>query len=164
MGVQVAVWLTFWSESESLDDLDDTQREDIRNFFVSEFNQARKKVNTYDTYGNKTDSTLDIEQATTSGDFTEINWGIVNNRMLTWAIPKTSKNGTKYICMTQGLRKAIGSYLDYCDDLKSIGELLGWQYQAVQLGDEKRVMKVLKVKFDDFMNFLYPNVNMEVNV
>ena len=164
MGVEVPEWLTFWSESESLDDLDDTQREDIRNFFVSEFNQARKKVNTYDTYGNKTDSTLDIEQATTSGDFTEINWGIVNNRMLTWAIPKTSKNGTKYICMTQGLRKAIGSYLDYCDDLKSIGELLGWQYQAVQLGDEKRVMKVLKVKFDDFMNFLYPNVNMEVNV
>ena len=163
MGVEVPEWLTLWAESESLDDLDDTQREDLRNFFVNEFNQARKKVNTYDNYGNKTNSTLDVEEATTSGDFTDINWSIVNNRMLTWAIPKTSKNGTKYICMTQGLRKAIGNELDFCSDLKSIGELLGWQYQAVQLGDEKRIMKVLKVKFDDFMDFLYPNIDMEVN-
>ena len=161
LGVDVPKWLTQWSESESLDDLDDTQREDIRNFFVSEFNNARKKVNTYDTYGNKTNATLDVEEASTSGDFTDINWSIVNNRMLTWAIPKTSRNGTKYICMTQGLRKAIGEYLAFCDDLKSIGELLGWQYQAVQLGDEKRIMKVLKVKFDDFMDFLYPNVTLE---
>lgn len=163
LNVEVPEWLTLWAESESLDDLDDTQREDLRNFFVNEFNQARKKVNTYDTYGNKTSSTLDIDEATTSMDFIDINWSIVNNRMLTWAIPKTSKNGTKYICMTQGLRKSIGNELDFCSDLKSIGELLGWQYQAVQLGDEKRIMKVLKVKFDDFMDFLYPNIDMEVN-
>ena len=163
VGVEVPEWLTLWSESESLDDLDDSQREDIRNFFVNEFNQARKKVSVYTSEGYASTATLDVEEATTSGDFTEINWSIVNNRMLTWAIPKTSKNGTKYICMTQGLRKAIGSQLDFCSDLKSLGELLGWQYQAVQLGDEKRVMKVLKVKFDDFMSFLYPNIDMEVS-
>lgn len=163
MGVEVPEWLTGWAESESLEDLDDTQREDIRNFFVEEFNNARKKVNTYDSYGNKTSTTLDIEEETTSDDFTDVNWNIVNNRMLTWAIPKTSKNGTKYICMTQGLRKAIGSQLDFCSDLKSLGELLGWQYQAVQLGDEKRVMKVLKVRFNEFMEFLYPNVTLEVS-
>lgn len=162
LDADVPEWLTSWAESESLEDLDDTQREDIRNFFVQEFNNARKKVNTYDTYGNKTSATLDVEEATTSGDFTDVNWSIVNNRMLTWAIPKTSKNGTKYICLTQGLRKAIGETLSFCSDLKSLGELLGWQYQAVQLGDEKRVMKVLKIKFDEFMDFLYPNVTLEV--
>ena len=162
MGVEVPEWLTVWAESESLEDLDDSQREDIRNFFVNEFNQARKKVNTYDNYGNRTSATLDVEEATTSSDFTEVNWSIVNNRMLTWAIPKTSKNGTKYICLTQGLRKVIGETLSFCSDLKSLGELLGWQYQAVQLGDEKRVMKVLKVNFDEFMDFLYPNVTLEV--
>lgn len=162
LGLEVPEWLTFWAESESLEDLDDSQREDIRNFFVNEFNNARKKVNTYDTYGNRTESTLDVEEATTSNDFKSINWSIVNNRMLTWAIPKTSKNGTKYICLTQGLRKALGENLTFCTDLKSLGELLGWQYQAVQLGDEKRVMKVLKVNFDEFMDFLYPNVTLEV--
>ena len=161
IGADVPEWLTLWAESESLDDLDDTQREDIRNFFVNEFNQARKKINTYDTYGNKTNSTLDIEEATTSGDFTDINWNIVNNRMLTWAIPFTSRNGTKYICMTQGLRKAIGSQLDFCSDLKSIGELLGWTYGNTRVSRHKQ-MKVIKVKFDDFMDFLYPNVDFEV--
>ena len=159
MGTDVPEWLTTWEESESIGDLDDTQREDIRNFFVSEFNYARKKVNTYDTYGNKTESTLDIEEASTSGDFEDVNWSIVNNRMLTWAIPFTSRNGTKYICLTQGLRKAIGEKLDFCSSLKDISELLGWDYKNTRFGTDSQ-MKVIKVKFDDFMKFLYPNVSL----
>lgn len=162
LGLEVPEWLTLWAESESLEDLDDSQREDIRNFFVNEFNQARKKVNTYDSYGNRNEATLDIEEATTSADFTEVNWSIVNNRMLTWAIPFTSRNGTKYICLTQGLRKTIGETLSFCSDLKSLGELLGWPYQSVRFGNGNKVMKVLKVNFDEFMDFLYPNVNLEV--
>lgn len=162
LGVEVPEWLTLWAESESLEDLDDTQREDIRNFFVQEFNNARKKIATYDTYGNRTSATLDVEEATTSGDFTDINWSIVNNRMLTWAIPFTSRNNTKYICLTQGLRKSISEKLTFCSDLKSLGELLGWKYQSVRFGNGNKVMKVLKVNFDDFMNFLYPNVDLEV--
>jgi len=164
LGLEVPEWLTFWAESESLEDLDDSQREDIRNFFVNEFNNARKKVNTYDTYGNRTESTLDVEEATTSNDFKGINWSIVNNRMLTWAIPHTSRNGTKYICLTQGLRKSLGENLTFCADLKSLGELLGWNYQSVRFGSGNKVMKVLKINFDEFMEFLYPNVNLEGNM
>ena len=161
LDMEVPEWLTKWVESESLDDLDDTQREDIRNFFVEEFNNARKKIVSYDAYGNKEELTLDIEEASTSDDFVSVNWKIVNERQLTWAIPHTSRNGTKYICLTQGLRKAIGSKLDFCSDLKSMGELLGWSYQSVRLGNGNNVMKVLKVNFDEFMDFLYPNVNLE---
>ena len=159
MGVEVPKWLTLWVESESIGDLDDTQREDIRNFFVSEFNNARKKVNTYDVYGNKTQSTLDTEKATTSEDFIDINWNIVNNRMLTWAIPFTSRNHTKYICLTQGLRKSLGDNLDFCSDLKSIGELLGWDYKNTRFG-KNTTMKVIKIRFDEFMEFLYPNITL----
>lgn len=158
--VEVPEWLTLWAESESLDDLDDTQREDIRTFFVNEFNQARKKIVHYDKWNNKSE-TLDIDEATTSEDFTDVNWSIVNNRMLTWAIPFTSRNGTKYICMTQSLRKAIGEKLDFCSDLKSIGELLGWEYKNTRVSRHKQ-MKVIKVNFDEFMSFLYPNVDFEV--
>ena len=161
LGLEVPEWLTFWAESESLEDLDDSQREDIRNFFVNEFNNARKKVNTYDSYGNRTEATLDVEEATTSNDFTDVNWSIVNNRMLTWAIPYTSRNGTKYICLTQGLRKAIGENLTFCSDLKSLSELLGWTYGNTRVSRHKQ-MKVIKVKFDEFMEFLYPNVDFEV--
>ena len=161
LGMEVPEWLTFWAESESLEDLDDSQREDIRNFFVNEFNNARKKIISYDTYGNREELTLDVDEASTSTDFIGINWSIVNERQLTWAIPHTSRNGTKYICLTQGLRKAIGEKLSFCDDLKSIGELLGWPYQSVRIGKGSNVMKVLKVNLDEFMDFLYPNVNLE---
>lgn len=159
MGTDVPDWLMLWEESESIGDLDDTQREDIRNFFVNEFNQARKKIATYDTYGNRTQSTLDIEEASTSDDFFDVNWSIVNNRLLTWAIPFTSRNGTKYICLTQGLRKSLGEKMDFCSDLKSIGELLGWDYKNTRFGKSK-TMKVIKIKFDEFMEFLYPNISL----
>ena len=161
LGLEVPEWLTQWEESESLDDLDDNQREDIRNFFVSEFNNARKKIVTYDSYGNREEMTLDNDEASTSGDFTTVNWNIVNNRMLTWAIPYNSRNGTRYICLTQGLRKAIGNSLDFCSDLKSLSELLGWKYGNTRVSRHKQ-MKVIKVKFEEFMEFLYPNVDFEV--
>ena len=161
LGMEVPEWLTEWVESESLDDLDDSQREDIRNFFVEEFNNARKKIISYDAYGKKEELTLDIDEASTSLDFVGVNWNIVNERQLTWAIPFTSRNGTKYICLTQGLRKAMGSKLDFCSDLKSIAELLGWKYGNTRVSRYKQ-MKVIKVNFDEFMEFLYPNVDFEV--
>ena len=160
MGAKVPKWLMSWEESESISDLDDTQREDIRNFFVSEFNNARKKVNVYDSYGDRSTVTLDVDEASTSDDFTDVNWNIVNNRMLTWAIPFTSRNNTKYICLTQGLRKSLSDRLDFCSDLKSIAELIGWKYGPVRVGDGK-VMKLVKVNFDEFMSFLYPNIDLE---
>lgn len=160
LGMEVPEWLTKWVESESLDDLDDTQREDIRNFFVEEFNNARKKIISYDNYGNREELTLDMEEASTSVDFVSVNWNVVNERQLTWAIPFTSRNGTKYICLTQGLRKAIGSKLDFCSDLKSIAELLGWKYGNTRISRHKQ-MKVIKVNFDEFMEFLYPNIDFE---
>ena len=163
LGREVPEWLTKWAESESLDDLDDTQREDIRNFFVSEFNNANRNLIKVDEWGNKTTTTLDIEEASESMDFEEVNWSIVNNRKLTWAIPHTSRNGTKYVCLTQGLRKAIGEKLTFCSDLKSLGELLGWEYKNVKFKGGKQ-MKVIKVPFDEFMEFLYPNIELEDNV
>lgn len=160
--IKVPDWLTTWVESESIGDLDDTQREDIRNFFVIQFNIARKKVVTYNEYGNRSDQTLDVDEASTSEDFTDVNWSIVNNRMLPWAIPFTSKRGTKYICLTQGLRKALGDELDFCADLRSIGELLGWNVKPVRLGkNNSDVKKLIKVNFDEFMEFMYPNVDLE---
>lgn len=161
LGMNTPEWLLEWEESENLDDFDDTQREDIRNFFIDAFNQARnKKVNVYDEDGNRKELTLDIDGVSTSEDFSTVNWGIVNNRLLKWALPHISRNDTKYVCLTQSLRKAISEYIDFCSDLKSIGELLGWEYCPVRLKNEK-VMKVVKVKFEDFMEFLYPNIGLE---
>ena len=147
-------WLFTWQKSESLEDFDNTQTEDIRMFFNEQFNQARKKITFRDENGFITDH--EIEGDSTSLDFEDINWNIINNRMFPWALPKISRNHTKYVCFTQGLRKAISEHVDFCSDLKSIGELLGWKYVNVKFG--KSQAKVLKVNFSDFMEFLYPNL------
>ena len=160
VGEEVPKWLNLWAESESLDDFDDTQREDLRTFFVNEFNNARKRVTVENNMGVVSDGKIYIDTASTKDDFSSINWGIVNNRMLTWAIPHVSRKGTKYICLTQGLRKSIASEVDFCSDLKSIGELLGWEYKNNKFSNGKQ-MKVIKVKFDEFMEFMYPNIEME---
>ena len=158
--MEVPEWLTLWEESENLDDFDDTQREDIRNFFVHEFNNARKKIIVQDDLGVVSDGKVYMDGASTSNDFSNINWGIINNRMFTWAIPHVSRNNTKYVCLTQGLRKSIASEVNFCSDLKSIAELLGWEYKNNKFSNGKQ-MKVIKVKFDDFMEFMYPNIEME---
>ena len=159
VGSEVPFWLTQWAESENLDDFDDNQREEIRSFFVSQFNQVSKNVPIIDEYGNKK-STLDIDGASEASDFEDVNWNIINNRKLTWALPHISKNNTRYVCLTQSLRKALSSEVEFCSDLKSIGELLGWDYKNNKFRNGKQ-SKVIKVKFDDFMEFLYPNIELE---
>ena len=153
-------WLLEWSKSENLDDFDTNQREDIRNFFVQEFNQARnKKIEVRDENGYRTDATLDSEEASTSEDFEDINWSIVNNRQLTWALPRTSRAGNKHICLTQGLRTALSQRIDFCNDLKSIAELIGWEYKNVKINGQQ--YKVIDVYFSDFMDFLYPSITVD---
>ena len=150
-------WLFEWEESESLEDFDNTQTEDIRMFFLEQFNQARKRITLRDENGFITDH--EIEEDSSSDDFEDINWSIINNRMFSWALPKVSKHHTRYVCFSQGLRKAISEHVDFCSDLKSIGELLGWDYKNVKFG--KQQQKVLKVNFHDFMDFIYPNLDFE---
>ena len=158
MGIDAPDWLLEWAESENLDDFDTNQREDIRNFFVSQFNQARKKVQVTTENGFVTDNTLDTDEASTYEDFEDINWSIINNRMLNWALPRVSRADNKHVCLTQGLRTALGEHINFCNDLKSIAELIGWDYTQVKLNG--RNQRVIDVKFDEFMEFLYPNIEV----
>lgn len=157
VGVPCPKWLDGWADNESVDDFDISQREAIRNFFVDKFNIARSKVDIRNEYGRKESTTLEINQASTSDDFSDLNWEIVNNRMITWAIPHTTRWNERNICLTQGLREDLNKSLEYSNDLKSLGELLGWDYKNVKINGTQ--MRVLKVKFDDFMSFLYPTVS-----
>ena len=159
LGIDAPEWLLSWAASENLDDFDTNQREDIRNFFVDQFNQERKKINIIDENGYRSDDTLDIDEASTSEDFEDINWSIVNNRKLKWALPRVSRAGNRHICFTQGLRTALSEHMNFCNDLRSIAELIGWKYTPVTLNGKSQ--RVIDVKFDDFMEFLYPNIEFD---
>ncbi len=157
--VEVPEWLLDWSKSENLDDFDTNQREDIRNFFVSQFNQARKKIELRDENGYRTDATLTEDEASTSEDFGDINWSIINNRQLTWALPRISRVHNKHVCLTQSLRSVLSEHTNFCSDLKSIAELIGWEYVPVKING--KTQRVIDVKFDEFMEFLYPNIEFD---
>ncbi len=159
MGIDAPDWLLEWAESENLDDFDTNQREDIRNFFVAQFNQARKKVQVTTENGFVTDNTLDTDEASTYEDFEDINWSIINNRMLNWALPRVSRADNKHVCLTQGLRTALGEHINFCNDLKSIAELIGWTYKSVKINGKSQW--VVDVKFDEFMEFLYPSIEFD---
>ena len=159
LGINAPDWLLSWAASENLDDFDTNQREDIRNFFVDQFNHERKKINIVDENGYRTDDTLDIDEASTSEDFEDINWSIVNNRKLKWALPRISRAKNRHICLTQGLRTALSEHMNFCNDLKSIAELIGWDYKPVRVNG--KLHKLIDVKFDEFMEFLYPNVEFD---
>lgn len=149
-------WLKLWSETETLDDFDENQREEFRSFFVDEFNRARGRIDIRDEYGNKKGTTLDDDNSSEAIDFEDIIWAIVNERMISWAIPSVGRDNTKYVCLTQTLKKALKQHMDYSNDLKSIGELLDWDYKNVRFGDKTKW--VVKVPFDDFICFLYPSI------
>ena len=117
----------------------------------------RKRIEIRDENGYRTDATLDSEEASTAEDFEDINWSIVNNRKLPWALPRVSRAGNRHICLTQTLRGALGEHTSFCSDLKSIGELIGWEYKNVKIGGHQQ--KVVDVKFDEFMDFMYPNID-----
>ena len=160
LGVEVPTWLLDWAESENLDDFDTNQREDIRNFFVSQFNNARKKVSIKNENGYNAEPTLvDDDDASTYEDFEDVNWEIINNRMLTWALPRISRAENKHVCLTQSLRTALSEHINFCNDLKSISELIGWDYIQVKLNGKNQ--RVIDVKFDEFMEFLYPNIEFD---
>lgn len=156
-------WLLSWASSETLEDFDDNQREGIRSFFNKEFNQARSRIKITDEYGNvKQGATLDIPKTSSGSDFESVNWEIVNSRLLPYALPYTKKSGKRYVCFNQSLRTALGKELNYCDSLKSIGELMGWDYATVRPdNNKKKGDKFIKVNFSDFMDFVYPNLELD---
>ena len=149
-------WLSLWSETETLEDYDSNQVEEFRSFFIDEFNHARGRIDIKDEYGNKKGTTLDVDEASEALDFQDVIWTIINERMISWAMPNTARDGTKYVCLTQTLKKALKQAMDYNNDLKSIGELMDWDYKNVRFGSKTKW--VLKVPFDDFVCFLYPSV------
>lgn len=153
-------WIMSWSESETLEDFDNNQIEDIRNFFNETLTYHRKQVKIYNENGLEEDLLEYNDDVNSSYDFKHITWSIINQRLINWIIPHISRGNNRYVCLTQGLRKAISQKIDFCSDLKSIGELMGWDYKTVKINGKN--MKVVHVLFDDFLEFVYPGVDFEI--
>ena len=162
-GRECPEWLLTFTESVTPEGLDEEEIEYLRMFFIEEINKHNKSIKIYsaeDGYPIKyhdyfTDSVKD------SNDFYERVFNIINERLIPYMVLHHGRDGLDYVCFTSGLRKALENANEVCYNIKSIAELLGREYKTVRIPESTKVMVV---RFDKFLNFLYPNLSeKEVN-
>jgi len=146
----VPEWLLDYVESVTLDDLDDEETEELRMFFVDEINSKTGKV-----YADEYESPEDITGGVKGYDaFHKRVFDVINERQIPYMVMHHAGNGHDYVCFTMGLKKALHNANQACYNVKSIAELLGWDYKTVKL---PKPTKVMVIRFDKFLKFLYPN-------
>lgn len=158
VGREIPGWVLDWSESESMEDIEDEHVEDIRGFILDKINNSYGRIQILDEDGRVVED-LNPEQLKVKKDFHGKVWLVLNERLVPWMVPYQPRNiDKKYVCLTIGFKKELQKYLQICEPLKSISELLGWKYQTVKLSTRE---KVIKVSLDKFVEFLYPSYVFE---
>lgn len=165
-GMEPPNWIYKWSQSEDMDDLDEEYREGIRILLLEQINQAYGKVQIIDPETGRTltdDYDRDIK---TTNNFKEKVWMVLNERLIPWMEPKEANNkkdNKKYVCFTIGFKKEVHTALKLCQPLNSIAQLLGWEYKNVKLPHQNKIQqKVIIVRLDEFLEFLYPSGGFDV--
>ena len=156
IGTTAPDWLLQWEESETINEFDESIREDIRTFFLDEINGIRRRGLIRDEYG-KVKTTLDMSEVSDVTHFEDDVWDMINTNVFNWCIPHIARGEEKVICLTQTFRKELKKHLNYNDNLKSLGQILNWEYANVRFknGSQK---KCIKISLDEFLEFVYPRV------
>ena len=149
---KVPEWLLGFVESVTDDDLDEEESEELRMFFLEEINRKINRISTdvYDSPNGKNEV-----RVKTGDDFNDRVFNVINERLIPYmGIHHNHKTNADYVYFTSGLKKALHSTNQVCYDVKSIAELLGWQYKTVKI---PKPTKVMTVRFEKFIRFLYPD-------
>ena len=144
-------WLLGFVESVTLDDLDDEETEELRMFFIDEINKKADKV--YSDEWSSPEDSQERHVKTSDAFYTRV-FDVINERQIPYMVMHHASNGYDYVCFTSGLKKALHNANQACYNVKSIAELLGWSYKTVKL---PKPTKVMVIRFDKFLKFLYPN-------
>ena len=150
-------WLKEWSKDKDLDDLDSTQIENIRAILVDELYNARKRITLRGDYGQVEEFKLDGDDiSSNSKEFETLYWDLINERVFSWALPHKPRGKPKSIFLNQGFKKLLNKHIEEIGTLKSIGQLLHWEYKKVNFKSTQS--RGLLVPFEEFMQFVYPSV------
>lgn len=116
----------------------------IREFLIEEVNHSAHTIKSFDLYG-------DMGYVKTTEDFRGRLWHVINERTIPYLMLTTEDVIRISRGFNDALKKRTGITNKGTVVLREVAELLGWDYR--NLGDGK----VIHVKFDDFLEFLYPN-------
>ena len=151
-------WLLSFVESVTLDDLEDEEIESLRMFFIDEINKQTKNVRVYSAEDGHPRRSEDFfsDFVKDSNDFYDRVFNVINERLIPYMVLHHARNGHDYVCFTSGLKMALHQANKVCYDVKGIAELLGWEYKTVNIPQPTMVMKI---RFDKFLTFLYPDLS-----
>lgn len=149
-------WIYDWYEEETLDNLDDEEREEIRLFFAEKITQAyNRKIQVWsEETGRPVQEDLDADLKTTQ-DFDSRTWTVLNQKLIPWMGLHRSKNGVEVYCTT-GIKKELKDVTSSSYNLQSVAELLEWDYKLVKL---PKVTRVMIVPYNAFLNFVFPDLS-----
>jgi len=133
---EVPEWVSLWHEERF--DVYENVRELIREFMLSAILDA------YSKHVGRDDS--DVES--------KIRY-VLNQGLIPWLILR--RDGK--VVVTTGIIRVIGKQLGTVNTLKSLAELLGWDYKVVKLG--KRPVRAAVTTLEEFIEFLLPNPDTE---
>jgi len=152
-GRELPWWALRWAKSETMEDLDEEHREDIRVFLLERINRAYGQVKIYDEVtGKPSDQETYTTKVKEKAAFKEKVWTVLNERLLPWMLPIHHK-GRDHVVFTMGFKREVQRELKVCQPLKGVAELMGWDYKLVKLGKPR---KLIIIPLSDFMEFLYP--------
>jgi hypothetical protein len=150
-GLETPEWLKL--KYEEAEDFTQDIREAIRVYLVDRVNEEYsrfvgrvlvEKPSGYDVVS-RTDTDLE--------DRVRI---VIDKQLIPWII-KRVEDGEEYLYITTGLVSELSKVVSNVGSLKSIAELLGWEYQprrAVREGSKVTSYSVIKVPLKDFIDFL----------
>lgn len=143
-------WILEWIEIESMVDLDELYKENIRNFLVEEINRAFGQVQITDDEGKPQKGYDGKFEVKGPNDFKGIVWSVLNHRKLPWAL--LGADDTVYI--TTGFLNVLKKRECINESLPSLGDLLGWKYSKGKIktaGFSGSHLRVNRIKFTEFV-------------
>lgn len=159
-------WLLYYDEGLSSDEDKEYQEiEEIRNFLLNLINDKfNKKINLTEyvqehdfKYSEKKLDDYSPTELSDMEDFKNRTFSVINQHLIPFINLNNKKDGELYVNFNTLLIKELFDNLEIssASNLKSVSELLGWEYGFVTVNGVKGTR--MYVEFDTFLEFLYPN-------
>ena len=157
-GHDMPSWILDWHKTETLDDLDEEEIEEIRLFLIEKINRATQKVQVWSEETGRPLNQQDLDtDFKTNDDFNDRVWSVLNEKLIPWLDLHRSRDGTINVVCSSGIKKELKQITSSSYNLQSISELLGWEYKPILINGKTKRMMI--VNYHDFLDFLYPKLD-----
>ena len=168
VGKTVPKWLLEFESTNSQEDKEYQEVEEIRSFLLNLINDKYNKkiqLKVYEEeamymYSEKKLDEYYSSDLAEADDFKKRIFSVINKHLIPFMSFNKKQNGVLYVNFNSLLIKELFDNLEIssASNLRSISELLGWEHGFVSVNGERGTR--MYVEFDKFLEFLYPNYEL----